>query len=128
MSRFSFLIRMAVIAPALAISSTTEAAPNALACDGQMRAVSRNVSEQSTLALTIDLDAGSVKVGTSWGVSPIMGKPENTLVFGTGLEPSFGEPSGSVNRTTGEASVYIKTLTDGVYRFYGTCKKAQTLW
>ena len=92
-----------------------------------MRAVSRNVSEQSTLALTIDLDAEKVVVG-SWGASPVMGKPEDTLTFGKDLAPQYGKPTGSLNRITGEASVYIMTLTDGEYRFHGTCKRTQRLF
>ena len=98
-----------------------------MTCDGQMLAVSRNVSEQSPLALTIDLDAAKVVVG-SWGSSPFMGKPDDTVAFGKGLAPQYGNPTGSVNRITGEASVYIMTLTDGEYRFHGTCKRTQKLF
>jgi hypothetical protein len=53
--------------------------------------------KQSTLALTIDLDAEKVVVG-SWGASPVMGKPADTLTFGKDLAPQYGKPTGSLNR------------------------------
>jgi hypothetical protein len=52
-----------------------------LTCDGQMRAVSRNVSEQGSLALTIDLDVGKVRIG-SWGSTPITNKEGDAVTFG----------------------------------------------
>jgi hypothetical protein len=53
-----------------------------------------------------------------------MRRPDNTLAFGKDLVPKYGGPTGSVNRSTGEASISIMTLTDGAYRFRGTCKRA----
>jgi hypothetical protein len=82
-----------------------------------------NVSEQSSLALTIDLDVGKVRIGSCCS-TPITNKEGDAVTFGRGLVPSFGEPTGSVNRLTGQVSVNIMTLTDGEYRFYGACKRA----
>jgi hypothetical protein len=120
-------IDLTVIGCALSIGSAAKAEPLLLTCDGQMLAVSRNVSERSSLALAIDLDTAKVAVG-SWGSSPFMGKPDDTVTFGKELAPQYGSPTGSVNRTTGEASVHIMTLTDGEYRFHGTCKRTQKLF
>jgi hypothetical protein len=53
---------------------------------------------------------------------------ENTAMFGRPVEPRYGEPSGAINRFTGETSIHIMTLTNGVYRFAGTCKRAQKLF
>lgn len=118
---------MSVIGCALSVGAAAKAEPLLLTCDGLMLAVSRNVSEQSPLALTIDLDAAKVRVG-NWGTSQVIGKPEDTVTFGKELAPQFGNPTGSVNRVTGEASVHIMTLTDGEYRFHGTCKRTQKLF
>ena len=63
-----------------------------------------------------------------WGSTPITNKEGDAVTFGRGLAPRFGEPTGSVNRLTGQVSVNIMTLTDGEYRFYGACKRAQKLF
>jgi hypothetical protein len=74
-------IKLAFRALALALltmGATANAEPPLLlTCEGQMRAVSRNVSEPSSLALAIDLDVGKVRIG-SWGSTPITNK-EGTL-------------------------------------------------
>jgi hypothetical protein len=36
--------------------------------------------------------------------------------------------TGTINRLAGVASVDITTLTDGLYKFYGTCKPAEKLF
>ena len=117
----------ALLATMLVASSIVQAQPILLSCEGEMRVVARNVSEKTTLSLKID--AGKVQVGSSWGSSAISSKPDqDTMIFGKSLEPTFGEPTGAVNRLTGETSIYILTLTDGVYRYYGYCKPAQKLF
>jgi hypothetical protein len=77
---------------------------------------------------TCEIDAGKVKVGSSWGLSPIISEDNDKVTFGKGLDPPFGEPSGSINRITGQASIYIATMTDGLYNFYGKCKRAEKLF
>jgi len=103
-----------------------QAAPVNLSCEGEMRVLARKVSEKSTLSLEIGV--GKVKVGSSWGVSPIISEDNDKVTFGKSLEPPFGEPSGSINRITGQTTVYIATMTDGVYNFYGKCKRAEKLF
>jgi hypothetical protein len=71
----------------LATVSGTQAAPVRLSCDGEMRVLARNVSEKSNLSL--EIDAGKVKVGSSWGSSPILSEDDDTLTFGKGLEPPY---------------------------------------
>jgi hypothetical protein len=97
------LLHLIAISCVLSIG-VANAEPLLLTCEGQMRAVSRNVSDQYTLALTIDLVGEKVAVG-SRGVSPIKGKADNTLAFGKELVPKYGGPTGSVNRITREASI-----------------------
>ena len=97
-----------------------------LSCDGEMRVVSRDVTENTKMALIIE--NGNVQVG-NWGRSAITSQlSSDSLVFGERISPSFGAPTGSINRITGSASVYIMTLTDGIYRFFGSCKKAEKLF
>lgn len=103
-----------------------QGAPVTLSCEGEMRVLDRNVSEKSTLSL--EIHAGKVKVGSSWGVSPIISEDNNKVTFGKSLEPPYGQPSGSINRITGQTTVYIATMTDGVYNFYGKCKRAEKLF
>ena len=55
--------------------------PVQLSCNGQMTAVRRQVTEDYTIAITVDLGAGTVKVG-SYGTAPILGNADgDTLVF-----------------------------------------------
>ena len=108
------------------------AKPVQLSCGGKMTAMIRGTSEDYTLVLTIDPDARTVTVG-SYGTVPILGDPNGDMVaFMADKENTDKENSyvstGTINRLTGVASVHITTLTDGLYKFYGTCKPAEKLF
>jgi hypothetical protein len=96
-----------------------------------MTATSRNVTEEYTTALTIDLQARTVTVG-SWGTVPILGDADgDTVAFmkDKNDKNSIAEVStGTVNRITGAVSVQIITYADGLYRFYGRCQPAQRMF
>ncbi|MFZ1183022.1 MAG: hypothetical protein WAO14_06515 [Pseudolabrys sp.] len=97
-----------------------------------MTALIRGTSEDYTVVLTIDPDARTVTVG-SYGTVPILGDPNGDMVaFMADKENTDKENSyvstGTINRLAGVASVDITTLTDGLYKFYGTCKPAEKLF
>jgi hypothetical protein len=121
----------ALLAVAFAIGSgesRASANPVLLSCGGKMTATIRDTSEDYTIALTIDLDARTVTVG-SYGTVPILGDPNgDTVAFMTDKKNIYGVSTGTINRLTGVASVHITTLTDGLYKFYGICKPAQKLF
>jgi hypothetical protein len=102
--------------------------PMQLSCNGKMTAASRRVTEDYTIAITVELGAGTVKVG-SYGTVPIVGNADgDTLVFMKNKDSLDEVSTGTLNRITGVTSVHIITLVDGLYLFYGTCKPAQRLF
>jgi hypothetical protein len=108
--------------------SCAQAEPVQLACTGQMTAAIRQVTEDSIIALTIDLRAKTATVG-GYGTVPILGDSDgDTVVFMTNKNSIVGVSTGTINRITGVASIHIITLTDGLYMFYGVCKPAQKLF
>lgn len=85
-------------------------------------------TEDYTIAITVDLRAKTVTVG-SYGTVPIVSDTDSdTVVFMVDKNSIAQVSTGTLNRITGEASVHIITLTDGLYLFYGTCKAAQKLF
>ena len=120
----------ALLAVAFAIGngeSRASANPVLLSCGGKMTTTIRDTSEDHTIALTIDLDARTVTVG-SYGTVPILGDPNGDTVAFMADKKDIYATSGTINRLTGVASVVIITLTDGLYKFYGICKPAQKLF
>jgi hypothetical protein len=119
-----------VIAGAMVISRVADAAPVRLSCYGEMhilRARSEQVNKQSLL-VTIDVRAETVTVG-SYEPVPMVGKPDrDTVMFTAKPGSSVGVSAGTLNRMTGETSINIITLTDGVYKFEGVCKPAERLF
>ncbi len=102
--------------------------PIPLACSGKMTAAIRHITEDYTLAITVDLRAKTVTVD-SFGTVPIVGDTDgDTVVFMVDKKSTSQVSTGTLNRITGGASVHIITLTDGLYLFYGTCKPAQKLF
>lgn len=102
------------------------AEPVHLACEGKMHASGR--VEDYLMSLAIDEGTKTVTVGT-YGSAQLVGRPGNENLFFMGAEPVVvGVSSGIVNRLTGDVSVHIITLTDGLYRFYGQCKPAKRLF
>jgi hypothetical protein len=91
--------------------------------------------EDATLSLSIDGAAGTVTVaakGSSWSV-PITSLPNDDLViFATpGVLAELragtfvGVSSGTINRITGGANIYIKLPNKTATQFTGVCKPAQ---
>ena len=81
--------------------------------------------EDYLMSLAIDEGTRTVTVGT-YGSAQLIGRPDNESVFFMGVEPVVvGVSTGILNRFTGDVSVHIVTLTDGLYRFYGWCKPAK---
>ena len=117
--------------PALVLVATVMAGPPALGaepvhlgCEGKMYASGDRV-EDYLMSLAIDEGTRTVTVGT-YGSAQLIGRPDNESVFFMGVEPVVvGVSTGILNRFTGDVSVHIVTLTDGLYRFYGWCKPAK---
>ena len=117
--------------PVLVLVATVMAGPLALgvepvhlACEGKMHASGDRV-EDYLMSLAIDEGTRTVTVGT-YGSAQLIGRPDNESVFFMGVEPVVvGVSTGILNRFTGDVSVHIVTLTDGLYRFYGWCKPAK---
>jgi hypothetical protein len=127
----SFAVRPSILALAflsLAGSAARGSEPVQLSCAGKMTATVRDVSEDYTISLTVDLTAKTVTAG-SYGTVPILdGIDGDTVVFMANKGATHGLSSGTLNRITGAVSVHVITLTDGLYKFYGVCKRAQKLF
>ena len=116
------------LATAQAAEPTGTPQPVPLTCAGKMTAARKNVTEDYTIAITVDVHAKTVTVG-SYGTVPIVGDPDgDTIVFMVEKNSMAQVSTGNLNRITGVTSVHIITLIDGLYRFYGICKPAQKLF
>ena len=123
-------MRWTVIVLAVAINpSIASAEPMRLACEGEVRLQNADgeTIDKDILSVVIDLAAKTVTVG-SRGAVPIVSKPDaDTMVFIAEPGSREGVSTGTVNRFTGVASIHI-IRTDGLYKFYGTCRTAQRLF
>jgi hypothetical protein len=118
---------LGAVSPLGHIESRASTKPVHLSCTGTIMATIRAVEEDYTVAITIDLEAKTVTVG-SYGSAPIFGnRSGDTMFFMAAKKSRYGVSTGSINRLTGVATVHVITLTDGVLRFHGICKPAQKL-
>jgi hypothetical protein len=90
-----------------------------LACAGKMTAADRNVTEDYTIAIRVDLLAKTVTIG-SYGTVPIVGDTDEDIVAFAAVRLGWLDKDspdrvfgGSINRVTGVVSVNIITITDG---------------
>jgi hypothetical protein len=122
------VLRTTVFASAFLAFGYARADPVQLSCTGKMTASVRDVCDDYTIALKVDLLAKTVTAG-SYGTVPILGDTDGDTVAFMATKGSTAElSSGTLNRITGAVGVHIITFTDGLYRFYGTCKPAQKLF
>jgi hypothetical protein len=78
------------------------------------------------MSLTIDHGARTASVD-SFGSARIVTNPDNEfLLFKAEPGSVMGVSTGTVNRITGDVSVEIISLTDGLYKFYGRCSQPVT--
>lgn len=103
--------------------------PLRLDCAGTMLAIDRDVRERASMLVTVHQDE-TVDIG-SWGVASLKPMGDDAVLwFGTPTRPAIGAqiPNGTINRYTGKALIFIRTTTDGLYRFDGQCRPAVRLF
>ena len=117
-------LRWLVIIAAL-VSSPANSEPAHLACEGAIETGATAVQEKYLMSLAIDLSTRTVKVEGRPAV-PIKGPVDEDAVAFASPKAADDVLNGSVNRITGEVSIYF--LTDPVYKFHGRCHRPQSLF
>jgi hypothetical protein len=114
-----------VIIAALVVGPAANSEPAHLACEGAIETGTTAVQEKYLMSLVIDLSARTVKIEGHPAV-PIKGPVDEDAVAFASPKTADDVLNGSVNRITGEVSIYF--LTDPVYKFHGRCHRPQSLF
>jgi hypothetical protein len=120
-------MRWVVIVSAALTVSPALAAPIHLECKGQTNVYEKGmfspIEETVSVTLDLDLDLGSVTVGSragTWTV-PMVNRPNEDMV--TTAHRDVGVTMGSINRITGVASFGF-AVAPGFSIFKGVCQRA----
>jgi hypothetical protein len=122
------IVALGVAIAAASIPASARAEPVRLVCEGAVRAIVEGrvvPPAKDVRVLTIDLSAKTVTV-EGYDTVPIMGEPDDMVVFMADRRQAFGVSTGTVNRVSGAASIHI--ISDGLIIFEGICKPAQKLF
>jgi hypothetical protein len=130
-SQFDMRIAAVFVAIMVAISGATKAKadPVTLACYGEMRVLGQAGIDQrpwkDSLSIVIDQQAQTITVGNYQPV-PLVGNPQDsTVAFVAKPASRYGVSTGTLNRITGAASIFILPLNGGLLLFDGICKPNQ---
>jgi hypothetical protein len=115
-----------IVVATLVVTSAANCEPAHLACEGAMsepKAGTSTGDEKYLMSLLIDLSARTVKVEGHSSV-PIKGPIDEDVVAFASPRSADDVLDGSVNRITGEATIYF--LTNPTFKFHGRCHRAQS--